>query len=90
MLLQYRVGSRSGWIQNQQRGLDLTDSDTFVHTFTTVDVDRQRYRMVIIALAMTSIRILTWVISKPSQFLIFKDFIAIERLSGVIIFLDFE
>ena len=62
MLLQYRVGSRSGWIQNQQKGLDLTDSDTFVHTFTTVDgrknVDRQRYRMVIIALAMTSIRIL--------------------------------
>ena len=58
MLLQYRVGSRSGWIQNQQRGLDLTDSDTFVHTFTTVD--RQRYRMVIIALAMTSIRILSF------------------------------
>ena len=64
MLLQYRVGSRSGWIQNQQKGLDLTDSDTFVHTFTTVDgrknVDRQRYRMVIIALAMTSIRILSF------------------------------
>ena len=64
MLLQYRVGSRSGWIQNQQKGLDLTDSDTFVHTFTTVDgrndVDRQRYRMVIIALAMTSIRMLSF------------------------------